>query len=215
MKRIIQTIVVLGFLAWTTDMTAQPRPPSGTGGSGTTSPAPTPPTPTPTPSTGGSTGGGGVRVPYTARGRYGGTVGFTRASLRGGARQRTSPIGSGRVARMNLRGAGRIQVVTGGGGTTPTAPTPTPTGGANTGGGAIGATSPTTTANVWIISTPNAKAYHKVKTCQEINKSSVSAIPEQITLTKAKSLKPPRTPCTAISCYPVPSAPAPQTSPNN
>ena len=121
MKIFIQSIIALSFLAWAADVKAQgggPRPPGGTGGTGggTTTPAPTPTTPRPT--TGQSGGGGRVSVPYS-RGQYAGTIGYTRISVRGS--RLAVRTNSTRVARINLRAAGRIQISTGGG-TTPPAP---------------------------------------------------------------------------------------------
>ena len=112
-------MVVFSYLAWVSEVAAQPRPPGGIGGAGGTGgtgagPAPAPPVPTP--STGGVTGAGQISVPFT-RGQYAGSMGYTRTAVRG--RQLVAPINNTRMARMELRGGGRVQISTVGG------PTPT------------------------------------------------------------------------------------------
>ena len=85
-------------------MTRNPAEALGPPGGGTTSPAPKPTAP--------STCGGRITVPYS-RGQYGGKIGCVRVSLSG--RRLAVPTTTSRVARINLRGGGRISITTGGG----------------------------------------------------------------------------------------------------
>ena len=127
MRTYVQSMVVLGFLAWAVDVSAQTRPPGGLGGTGSGAmPAPAPPTPTPP---AGSTAkgiqyrygqaNGHVYTPYANAPVHIGSpcivcganwpsIVNIRVSLRGLQLPIQTTIG--RVTRINLRGAGRIQL---------------------------------------------------------------------------------------------------------
>ena len=108
MSTLMHSIIALSFfLAGTPIVTAQTRPvdpwPPGGSGGGTANPRPA------TPSTG---SGGRITAPYS-RGVAAITIGYIRTSVRG--IRLAVPTGSARMARINLRGGGRILITTGGG----------------------------------------------------------------------------------------------------